>query len=306
MPMPIASVTSRSPSSTAETSLDVWYDLFGEPTDVPVVLIAGLGTQGRRYTDDFCQGLADRYLHVIRMDNRDVGLSSRFSGLSDPAAYIESALAGNPVEAPYSLDDMAADVVGLLDALSIGAAHIVGTSMGGMIVQLAAINHPDRVLSVTSIMSNTGNDDFGQPTPEALEAIFATPPTERDAAIAHDVRIGEIWASPEYWKPEAQQAYLEECWDRTEGLDRNGGGRQAVAILSGSSREEALAELQAPTLVIHGDADVLVQPSGGERTAEVVPGANLLMIEGMGHDTPPELCAPIIEAIVLHVIASAQ
>jgi len=306
MQMPIASVSSRSPSAPTPTDVEIWYDLFGEPTDVPVVLIAGLGTQGRRYSDDFCQGLADRYLHVIRLDNRDVGLSSRFTGLSDPGAWMEGALTAKPPEAPYSLDDMAADVTGLLDVLSIDAAHIVGVSMGGMIAQLAAINHPDRVLSLTSIMSNTGNGDFGQPTPEALEAIFSPPPTDRDAAIAHDVKIGAIWASQEYWKPEAQQAFLEECWDRTVGLDRLGGGRQAVAILSGANREDALTTLTTPTLVIHGDADVLVQPCGGERTAAIVPNANLLMIEGMGHDTPPELFAPIIEAIVQHVIAATS
>lgn len=302
--MPIAAVSSRAPSAATSTDLEIWYDVFGEPTDVPIVLIAGLGTQGRRYTDDFCQGLADRYLYVIRMDNRDVGLSSRFTGMSDPGAWIEAATAGNPPAPPYTLADMAADVVGLLDVLEIEAAHVVGTSMGGMIAQLAAIDFPERVLSLTSIMSNTGNGEFGQPTPEAMEAIFATPPSTRDEAIAHDVRIGEIWASPEYWKPEAQQAYLEECWDRTEGLDRTGGGRQAVAILSGGDREDALGQLVTPTLVIHGDADVLVQPTGGERTAAIVPGANLLMIEGMGHDTPPELFAPIIEAIVQHVIAA--
>lgn len=284
--------------------VELWYETFGEPTDVPVLLVSGVGTQSIRFDDEFCQGLADRFFHVIRFDNRDVGLSTRCPGNEDVAGVMAAVAAGEPYEIAYTLSDMAADAVGLLDVLGIDAAHIYGVSMGGMIVQLMAIEHPTRVLSLTSVMSTTGNREYGQATEEAITALLSEGPTERDAAIEHDVSMATIWASPDYLNEDYLRDMLGRQWDRGEGRDRNGGTRQACAIVASPSRDEQLAELDVPTLVIHGDLDPLVGPSGGERTAEVIPGAELLMIEGMGHDSPPELFGPIIEAFTRHAIAA--
>lgn len=274
--------------------VELFYETFGNPEDPPLLLIMGLGAQMIAWPDEFCEGLVDRAFYVIRFDNRDIGLSTAFESDVD---YGAAMAAGEKVEPPYTLNTMAADAAGLLEALDIEAAHIVGASMGGMIAQLVAIEHPAKTLTLTSIMSTTSETDVGQPTVEAITAITGAAPTERDAAIDHNVKIGEVWASPDYWNPEHARERAEANWDRVGKSQGPGIARQMAAILAAPSRAEALAGVTVPALVIHGTVDPLVQPDGGRRTADVLPNAELLEIEGMGHDLPPEMYAQIIETI---------
>lgn len=289
---------------TAVGDVELWYETFGDPTDVSVLLVSGLGTQAVRWDDEFCQSMVDRFFHVIRFDNRDVGLSTRFEGPDDIVTVLTDVAEGRTPEVAYTLEDMAADAIGILDALEIEKAHVFGLSMGGMIAQVMAINYPDRLLGLTSMMSTTGNPEVGQPSDEAIQALLQAAPTERDAAIEHDVRIATVWASVDYLNPDYLRAMAARQFDRNGDRDRNGGARQSCAIGAAPNRESQLAELTVPTLVIHGTADPLINVSGGERTAEVIPGAELLLIEDMGHDLPPELFGPIIEAFTRHAIAA--
>lgn len=274
--------------------VELCYETFGNPEDPPLLLIMGLGAQMIAWPEEFCEGLVDRAFFVIRFDNRDIGLSTAIDADVDHAAAMA---AGEQVEPAYTLGDMAADAAGLLDALDIDAAHIVGASMGGMIAQAFAIEHPAKTLTLTSIMSTTGDADVGQATDEALAAIIGPAPTERDAAIEHNVRIGEVWASPEYWNPEYARERATANWDRVGRSQGPGIARQMAAILAGPSRTAALGNVTVPALVIHGAVDPLVQLDGGQRTAEALPNAELLEIEGMAHDLPPEMFAQIIESI---------
>lgn len=274
--------------------VEICYETFGNPEDPPLLLIMGLGAQMLAWPEEFCEGLVDRSFFVIRFDNRDAGLSTEIASDIDHDAALS---AGEKVEPAYTLSDMAADAAGLLDELGIEAAHIVGASMGGMIAQAFAIEHPAKTVTLTSIMSSTGDTDVGQPTPEALGAITVAAPTDRDAAIEHNVKIGEVWASPEYWNPEHARERATENWDRVGKSQGAGVARQMAAILAAPSRTEALGGVTVPALVIHGDVDPLVQPDGGARTAEALPNAELLEIEGMAHDLPPEMYAQIIESI---------
>jgi pimeloyl-ACP methyl ester carboxylesterase len=203
--------------------------------------------------------------------------------------------AGEKVEAPYLLSDMAADAIGLLDHLGIAAAHIVGASMGGMIVQTMAIEHPDRVLSLTSIMSNTGNFEYGNARPEAMAVLMEPAATDRDAAIERSVRASQVIGSPEHFDEDRARERAEEAFDRC--FYPAGIGRQLIGIHASGSREDALRELNVPTLVIHGTDDPLVEVSGGERTAELIPDAELLLVEGMGHDLPQVFWSQVVEAV---------
>lgn len=290
---------------TASTNgIDVHYETFGAAADPALLLVMGLGGQLIAWDIEFCEGLVDRGFFVIRYDNRDVGLSTRFDGVSvDFIGTITAVMAGEQVQAPYLLHDMAADAVGLLDVLGIGAAHVVGVSMGGMIAQTIAIEHPERVLSLTSIMSTTGDQDVGQPTPEAMQVLMAAPPSDREAAIEQSVRSSHAIGSPDHFDEARTRERSAEAYDRA--FYPAGVGRQLVAILASGSRTERLRELDVPTLVIHGSADPLVTPSGGERTAETVPNAKLLVIDGMGHDLPPVFWPQIIEAITNHAAQAA-
>jgi pimeloyl-ACP methyl ester carboxylesterase len=257
------------------------------------------------WDDDFCAGLVDRGFYVTRYDNRDVGLSSKIEdrGHHDLAATMLRAAAGEAIEAPYLLSDMAADAVGLLDELGIDAAHIVGASMGGMIAQTIAIEHPERVLSLTSIMSTTGELTVGQATPEAIQRLLTKRPTDRDAVIEMGVETSRIIGSPDHFDEERTRAKAGEYYDRA--YYPAGYARQIVGIWASGSRAEGLAALDVPTLVIHGEVDPLVTLSGGQRTAELIPGAELLVIEGMGHDLPPALWPQVIDAITSHVASAA-
>jgi pimeloyl-ACP methyl ester carboxylesterase len=278
--------------------IDLYHESIGDPADPTVLLVMGLGGQMTGWDEDFCQLLVDRGLRVVRFDNRDVGLSTHLDTRVDVMAVFAAVAAGEPAEVPYRLTDMAADAVGLLDHLGVDRAHVVGASLGGMIAQTIAIEHPERVLSLTSIMSTTGDPDVGLPTGEAMAALMAPPPRDRaayqDAAVHH----ARVWGSPGLYDEPRLRRTAGAAWDR--GYNPAGTARQLAAVLASGSRSAALARLAVPTLVIHGTADTLVQPSGGERTAEVVPDAKLLVVEGMGHDLAPPLWPRLVDALADH------
>jgi pimeloyl-ACP methyl ester carboxylesterase len=284
--------------------IEIHHETIGDPADPTMLLIMGLGTQMIGWDDEFCRLLADRGFHVVRYDNRDVGLSTHLDQPVDLMALIGSFAGGEPVEVPYLLPDMAADAAGLLDHLGVEQAHVVGVSMGGMIGQTLAIEHADRVLTLTSIMSTTGDPDVGAPTAEAMQAIMAPPATTRDEAADTFVRHAHTWGSPAFIDEDRLRGISGAAYDRAH--DPEGGTRQLAAVLASGSRSEGLRKLAVPTLVIHGTEDKLVTPSGGERTAEVVPDAKLMMIDGMGHDLPPQLWPQLIDAITTHAAAAER
>jgi pimeloyl-ACP methyl ester carboxylesterase len=281
--------------TAASNGIEICYDAVGDPGDPTMLLVMGLGSQMVHWPDDFCAALADRGYHVVRFDNRDTGESTRFDGVP---ANVAAAIGGGDVTVPYLLADMADDAVGLLDHLGVDRAHVFGVSMGGMIAQTVAIRHPARVASLTSVMSTTGDPDVGAPTGEAMAALMGQPPTTRqgyqDAAVHH----AHVWGSPGLFDATRLRETAGRAWDR--GYDPAGTARQLVAIMSSGSRSADLALLEVPTLVIHGTADTLVQPSGGERTAAVIPDAKLLVVEGMGHDLAPPLWPQLIDAVTAH------
>jgi len=275
--------------------ITLFYDTFGNPRDPAILLVMGLGAQMTLWDPAFCEALAERGFHVIRFDNRDAGLSTKIEG--GPAPDIAKAMAGDPSSASYTLWDMADDAAGLLDSLGIARAHIVGASMGGMIVQAIAIRHPDRVLSMTSIMSTTGDQEVGQSQPEAMAALLSPPPASREEAIDLMVRTMQVIGSPGYPADEAElRKRTGEAYDRSNYPA--GMARQLVAIVASGDRTEELKNVSVPTLVIHGEDDPLVTLSGGQATARAVPGAKLLTVPGMGHDMPAQLRDRFVEASV--------
>lgn len=275
--------------------IEVFYDTFGDPEDPPLLLVMGLATQMTGWDEDFCLAFVDRGFFVIRFDNRDVGLSTKISHRGDLLTGIMAAAGGMPVDAPYLLSDMAGDTVGLLDHLGVERAHVVGASMGGMIAQTVAIEHPERVLSLTSMMSTTGEVEVGQPTPEVTMQLLTQRPADRGAAIEAAIQTLRVIGSTEHFDEDRARRLATEAYHRS--FHPSGLYRQLLAILASGSRAEGLRNLDVPTLVIHGDADPLITPSGGHRTAELVPGAELVIIEGMGHELPPALWPQIVEAI---------
>lgn len=277
--------------------VEIYYETHGDPEGVPLLLIIGIGNQLTTWPDEFCQGFVDREFFVIRFDHRDTGKSTRFDDSDyDLFADISQVAEGSGPQPPYTLSDMATDCVGVLDDLGIRRTHVFGVSMGGMVAQCMALEHRSRVASMTSMSSTTGAPDVGQPSPEALDALLAPTPNERQARIEQSVRSRQIWATPEFFDAELTRAHFEASWAR--GGDSSGGTRRhAGAVLAGPSRDTDLAELDVPTLVVHGDQDKLVDSSGGVRTAEVIPGAELLILEGLGHDLPPIYWGPIIESV---------
>jgi pimeloyl-ACP methyl ester carboxylesterase len=280
----------------ASNGIEIEYETFGEASDPPLLLVMGLGAQLIAWDGEFCEGLVDRGFFVIRYDNRDVGLSTRIEvGELDTMTEIMKLFTGGAPSAPYLLADMAEDAIGLLDHLGIDRAHVVGASMGGMIAQSLAIAHPERVLSLTSIMSTTGDPDVGAPDPEILPLLLVAAPTEREAYIATAVRAGKLIGSPEHFDEALAADKAGRAFDRA--FYPAGMGHQLLAIVSSPSRSDALRQLDINTLVVHGDVDPLVKVSGGERTAEVIPGAELLILEGMGHDLPSYYWPQVIEAI---------
>jgi len=285
----------------AAGGIEIAYESFGDPADPPVVLVMGLATQMLGWPEGFCAALAEPGHFVVRFDNRDIGLSTHLHDAPPPD--VPAAFAGDTSSASYTLSDMARDTVGLLDALGLDSAHMVGASMGGMIAQTVAIEHPERVRSLTSIMSTTGEPSVGQPTQEAMGVLLAPPATTREEALERTVTTYRVIGSPGFVLDEValrERAGL--SYDRA--FDPLGVGRQLLAILASGSRRERLGEIRVPALVIHGAQDPLVQVSGGRATAEAVPGAELVVIDGMGHDLPRELWPEItgrISALVERV-----
>jgi pimeloyl-ACP methyl ester carboxylesterase len=275
--------------------IDIAYQRLGKPDAPAVLLIMGLGAQSIVWPDAFCRELADRGLKVIRFDNRDAGLSTHMTDAPPPD--LPAALAGDLSSASYTLSDMAGDTVGLLDALGVGKAHVVGASLGGAIAQTMAIEHPERVRSLTSMMSSTGNRSVGQAAPELLREVFAGPrAVTRDEVIARNLLISRAAGSPGYPRDETEVAERAgRAYDRA--YDPAGAVRQAIALVASGDRTERLRRLQIPALVIHGVADRMCDVSGGRATAEAIPGAELVLVEGMGHDLPPGLRSTLGERI---------
>ena len=283
--------------------IEICYESFGPEDAPPLLLVMGLGAQMTLWSTGFVSELLDQGFRVIRFDNRDVGLSSKSDG--DPpdvmAIYAQS-MSGQPVEAPYTLSTMAADAVGLLDALGIAGAHVVGASMGGMIVQMMAIEHAERVLSMTSIMSTTGASDVGLPDPAAMTALLTPPPMERAGAIESMVKMSQVIAGSLFDEDDARQRAIE-AFDRC--FHPAGSAFQIAAIAATGDRTERLRDIQVPTLVVHGREDPLVTLSGGEATAAAVPGSDLLVLGRMGHDLPPLYWSQLADAI-FNIAARAQ
>ena len=255
--------------STAHNgAVEIYYEQIGNPEEPTLLLINGLGSQCLNYQAEWCQLFCDEGFHVVRFDNRDVGLSSKLEGTD------------------YTLADMADDAVAVLDALGVQQAHVMGCSMGGMIVQRLSLDHPDRVLSLTSVMSRTGEAGYGESSEEALAFLLAPPAPSRAAYIERQVAALHVYGSkPEWLDEDAIRARAAAAYDRCFYPD--GVGRQMKAVASDGSRAEQLAELDLPALVIHGSRDTLIDPSGGRRTAALIPGARYVEIDGMGHDYPP-------------------
>ncbi len=283
-------------ANATANGLEICYETFGSSDNPPLLLVMGLGAQMIAWDAAFCQAIADRGFYVIRFDNRDVGYSSKIE--SGPTPDPVAAMGGDTSSAAYTLYDMADDAAGLLDALGIAKAHIVGASMGGMIVQALAIRHPDRVLSMASIMSTTGSPEAGRATPEAIAALMSQRPDNRDEAIEAGLRsMTIVGSSPGFpYDEEQTRARIAASYDRSNypiGMQR-----QLVAIMASGDRTDALKSVTLPTVVIHGEADVLVTPSGGEATAAAIPGAKLVTIPGMGHGLPEGAWPVVVDAIV--------
>ncbi len=292
----------HTPPQMARTNgIQLCYEIFGADDAEPMLLIMGLGAQMIHWDDDFCRELAGRGFRVIRFDNRDIGQSTKMTGGKklSPLELLKLRFLKIPVEAPYKLSDMAKDVIGLMDTLGIPSAHIVGASMGGMIAQEIAITYPQRVKTLTSIMSTTGNPKVPPPTREASAMLMAPPVTTHDEYI---VRYAQTWKVLRAGSFPLDEAKDRERAERTfaRGLNPAGVGRQLRAILASGSRKERLASVKAPTLVIHGTVDPLVRPEGGKDTAASIPGAKLVMIDGMGHALPIPMWPQIIGAIAEH------
>ncbi|CAB4708987.1 unannotated protein [freshwater metagenome] len=259
--------------------LSIYFETFGNIADPTLVLINGLGNQCIAYRNEFCEMFVDAGFHVVRFDNRDVGLSS-----DGPDGY--------------SLRDMASDVISILDSLHVKKAHVFGVSLGGMIAQTFAIYYPDRCASLISVMSTTGDSDVGRPTDEARELLLTPGSTQRDQAIELHLAGKKVWGSPGHVDESLERQFAGEVFDRA--CRPAGVGRQFQASRADRSRTERLRQLVVPTLVIHGDCDTLIDISGGKRTAEVIPHARFLEITGMGHDYPEYFWANLVTAVQEH------
>jgi pimeloyl-ACP methyl ester carboxylesterase len=272
--------------------VELAYETFGTAGDPPVLLVMGLATQMIGWPDDFCRQLADRGYFVVRFDNRDIGLSTHVHDAGAPD--VMAVLGGDHSSVPYGLTDLAADTVGLLDALGLDSVHLVGASMGGMIAQLVTLQAPERVRSLTSIMSTTGEPSVGAPSDAALALLLTPPAGDRDGAVQRVVDTYRVIGSPgfEFDEPALRdRAGL--SFDRA--YDPAGVARQLAAILTTPDRTADLKSLSVPCLVVHGAEDALVNVSGGHATAAAIPGAELLIVDGMGHDLPRAVWPQLIE-----------
>jgi pimeloyl-ACP methyl ester carboxylesterase len=283
-------------------SVELVYETIGDPDDAPMLLIMGLGMQLIHWDRGLCELLAERGFHVIRFDNRDAGLSTKIRG---PVPNVMQLMAGMPARVPYLLDDMAGDTLGLLDSLGIVRAHVVGVSMGGMIGQTMAIRRPERVLSLASMLSTTGDRRVGTPKLRVWSLMMRRAPHERDAYIRYFTRVFRMIGSPAYRADEAHTRELAAAtYDRCHYPP--GTARQLGAIMSSGSRTVALRQLEVPTVVIHGESDPLVPLRAGLATARAIPNARLLTIPGMGHDMPEPLWPKFVDAIVKNTERAAE
>jgi pimeloyl-ACP methyl ester carboxylesterase len=277
------------------------YEAFGDPDETPILLIMGLATQMIAWHEDFCTELAERGFYVVRFDNRDIGRSTHFD-FQPPT--VKQMLTRRLGPEQYTLSDMAEDAAVLLRELEIAPAHVVGASMGGMIGQMLAAEHPEAVRSFSSIMSTTGSRRHGQPAFSVYRYLLRPPPRDRDGYIQRSAEIFGLVGSTGF---ERDEAYIRERAARSfdRGFDVRAGGRQLGAIIASGDRTKVLESIKAPTLVIHGTVDKMVRPSGGRATAKAIPGARLMMIEGMGHDLPRGVWPQIIDGISEHARAAS-
>ncbi len=295
-------------SAIRANGITLEYESLGDPAAPAILLIMGLGMQLVAWPDEFCDGLVRQGFRVVRFDNRDCGLSQKLDELGRPriAAAVARALVGLPVRAPYDLEDMAGDAVGLLDALGIPAAHVVGASMGGMIGQIVAARHPARALSLTSIMSTTGARHLPQPAVRVRRLLLARPqpPVTVDSLVAHYERLFAVIGSPGYpTPPEEFRARIRRAVER--GYHADGFLRQLAAVLRNGDRTALLGQIACPTLVIHGKADPLVPWPGGVDTAYRIRDAHLVLLDGFAHDFPAPLFARFVDMISTHARAAA-
>jgi len=284
--------------TAAANGIEIAYEVIVRPQDRPLLLVMGLGTQMIHWDEELCAMLVERGHRVIRFDNRDVGHSTKLvdHGVPNLMAAFATAARGGAVEAAYTLSDMAADTAGLLDALDIGSAHVVGASLGGMIAQTLALEHPARVRSLTSIMSTPGDRDLPGASPAAAAALLTPAPADREGNIARSVKVFRAIGSPGF--PFDEDRVRERAgWAYDRCFHPAGSARQLVAIMAAAGRREALRTLRVPALVIHGADDPLVPLACGVDTAEAIPGAERLIIEGMGHDLPRAVWPQIVDAI---------
>ena len=293
----------RAPSMARANGIEIAYETYGKSSNPAMLLIMGLGHQMMFWDEEFCVQLASRGYFVIRYDNRDCGLSSWLTDAGTPDIPAMKALMANRKNArsPYSLLDMANDAKGLLDAVDIETAHIVGRSMGAMIGQMMAIHHPNRIKTLTSIMSSTSDPKLPPPNPDVLSVLLEPEPSDKKGFIDHSVRVMNTLSGSKYRIDERRvRKWALDSYQR--GLNPNGAARQFAAILATGSRKEALKSVAVPTLVIHGDADPLVPVECGIDTANIIPGAKLLIIKDLGHTLVPQVYPQVIEAISSHAV----
>jgi pimeloyl-ACP methyl ester carboxylesterase len=286
--------------------IDIAYELSGPSAAPPVLLIMGFGTQMTSWPDAFHEALAARGHRVIRFDNRDVGLSTKFDGIiPDVSAAAKALAAGQKPNVPYTLNDMADDAAALLDALGIKSAHIAGASMGGMIAQLVALRHPDKTRSLISLMSTTSDPSLPRAEPRAQEALMAKPPAEdKNSVVEHTVKTRAVAGSPAFPEDETElRARIASNYDRS--YYPQGIARQWAAIMASPPRTEMLKQLRCRTLVVHGLDDILIKPEAGRHTAACIPGAELKLIEGWGHNMPIK-AAPLLSATIADFIAKVE
>jgi pimeloyl-ACP methyl ester carboxylesterase len=296
-------ITRTGPRMIASNGVTLCCDTFGDASQHALVLIMGLGAQMIVWDDDFCAALAARNLHVVRFDNRDIGKSMHLNtaGVPNTMALMAKAALGLKLNVPYTLLDMARDTAGLMDALGIKRAHVAGASMGGGIAQEMAIHMPDRLLTLTSIMSSTGDPGLPPPTAEAMSLLFAPAPKDRAAYLIQHAKTLRTLRGPHFGEdvvPDAERA----ARNFERGLNPSGTARQFAAILASGNRTPALTRVKTPTLVIHGDADPLIRVAGGRATAAAITGSKLEILPGMGHTLPRPLWPRIIDAMASHLL----
>jgi pimeloyl-ACP methyl ester carboxylesterase len=298
----IASVAHTPPAYVTANGLDIGFETFGDPKDAPVVLIMGLATQMIMWDDEFCAALARQGRYVIRFDNRDIGLSTKIAEARAPNTWeiVLAALTKKVSNPPYLLRDMAADTVGLLDALGIARADVVGISMGGMIGQELVLNHRERVRSFVCIMSSSGNPKLPLPKPRAFQILLERPPKEREAFLDFYVKLWSTLSGPRY-PIDAAHTRAQGAIAFSRGVYSAGSLRQLVAIVGSGNRKPLLGSITTPTLIVHGTGDPLVRPAAAYDLLESIPGARMQLLDDMGHTLPKALWPAVLEAIGTHL-----